>query len=210
MRKLIWLAAGVWLVAAAFPLSAQRAAGTTQGATSGASGDVPVYTAAGELRRPLDYREWVFVSSGLGMTYGPAQAAANRAPMFDNVFVTRTAYRAFMDTGRWPDRTMFILEIRRSLENVSINNGGRTQGDVAFVEAAVKDVQRFKETGGWAYFNFGGGDRLADAVAPLASTASCYGCHATNTAVENTFVQFYPELLAAARKHGTTKPGFGQ
>src|SRR5690606_1035012 len=111
----------------------------------------------------------------------------------------------FMNTGRWPDKTVFILEIRRSLENASINNGGRTQGDVAFIEAAVKDVQRFKDTGGWAYFNFGGGDRLADSVAPLAASASCYNCHATNTAVENTFVQFYPDLFAAARKHGTVK-----
>lgn len=203
MRMIIAAAAACWLAtAAAPPLVAQRPAAAP------AAGAGPAYTASGELVRPLDYREWVFLSSGLGMTYGPAQAAAaGRPPMFDNVFVTRDAYRAFMDTGRWPDKTVFILEIRRSLENASINNGGRTQGDVAFVEAAVKDVQRFKDTGGWAYFNFGGGDTLAGAVAPLASTASCYGCHASNTAVENTFVQFYPELLAAARKHGTLKPG---
>jgi hypothetical protein len=211
MRRLIWVAAGLWMAAAAaFPVLAQQSAATTRNTADAATAGGPTYTPAGELMRPLDYREWVFLSSGLGMTYGPAQAAANRAPMFDNVFVTRTAYRAFMDTGRWPDKTMFVLEIRRSLENVSINSGGRTQGEVAFIEAAVKDEQRFRETGGWAYFNFGGGERLVGAVAPLASTASCYGCHSTNTAVENTFVQFYPELLAAARKHGTTKPGFGQ
>jgi hypothetical protein len=142
------------------------------------------------------------------MTYGSAPAAAGRPPMFDNVFVTRSAYRAFMNTGRWPDRTMFILEIRRGLENVSINNGGRTQGEVALIEAAVKDEQRFKATGGWAYFDFGGGAKLAAATAPLPQTASCYKCHAENTAVDNTFVQFYPELFAAATKHGTIKPTY--
>ena len=38
---------------------------------------------------PTDYREWVFLSSGLGMTYGPAGPAdASGNPRFDNVFVT--------------------------------------------------------------------------------------------------------------------------
>lgn len=206
MRMLVCAAAAAWIAAvAALPVAAQRPA-AAPAAVAGADG-APAYTASGELVRPRDYREWVFLSSGLGMTYGPAQAAQNaaRPPLFDNVFVTRGAYRAFMDTGRWPDKTVFILEIRRSLENVSINNGGRTQGEVAFIEAAVKDVQRYTGTGGWAYFDFGGGERLTEAAAPLTASASCYSCHASNTAVENTFVQFYPELLAAARKHGTVK-----
>ena len=31
----------------------------------------PRYTADGQLILPSDYREWVFLSSGLGMTYNP-------------------------------------------------------------------------------------------------------------------------------------------
>lgn len=72
------------------------------------SSDGPRYNAARELIRPADYREWVYVTSGLGMTYGPA--GGNGAPaMFDNVFVNRDSYRAFLKTGRWPDKTMFML-----------------------------------------------------------------------------------------------------
>jgi hypothetical protein len=214
MKKLIggavclWLSLAAWLPPTALEAADEAQRGVAATAASGSPGGrAPSFTAAGELIRPTDYREWVFVTSGLGMTYGSEQAAAARPPMFDNVFVTRAAYRAFLDTGRWPDQTMFILEIRRSLENVSINKGGRTQGEVALIEAAVKDVQRFKDTGGWAYFDFGGGEKLSAAVAPRPTTASCYACHATNTAVDNTFVQFYPDLLAAAKKHGTLKPG---
>src|SRR2546422_3204254 len=33
----------------------------------------PSYSTSGELIRPTDYREWVYVTSGLGMTYGSAQ-----------------------------------------------------------------------------------------------------------------------------------------
>jgi cytochrome P460 len=168
----------------------------------------PSFTNTGQLIRPLDYRSWVFVTSGLGMTYGPAQAATGRAPMFDNVFVTRDAYAAFLRSGTWPDKTMFLLEIRKAEVNVSINNGGHTQGDIALIEAAVKDTERFKSTGGWGYFSFDSRDGLVESAAPLPSTATCYACHSANTAVDNTFVQFYPELFAIAKAKGTVKPTY--
>ena len=165
----------------------------------------PVFTAAGELQRPANYRQWVFLTSGLGMTYGPSQPAAGRPPNFDNVFVTPAAYEHFVRTGTWPDQTMFVLEVRQSVENASINNGGRTQGGLAAMEAAVKDVTRFKDTGGWGYFSFDSRNGLLPAAKPLASDASCYACHAEHTAVDNTFVQFYPELFAIAQEKGTIR-----
>ena len=57
-----------------------------QSGVAGQQPAAPSFTSAGQLVRPLDYRSWVFVTSGLGMTYGPAQPAAGRPPMFDNVF----------------------------------------------------------------------------------------------------------------------------
>lgn len=139
-------------------------------AQTGAAGS-PAYSSSGELIRPADYRDWVYVTSGLGMTYGTSQAAAGRPPMFDNVFVTRDAYREFLRSGTWPDRTMFILEIRRADANVSINRGGHTQGELVAVEAAVKDQRRFPD-GGWAYFTFDSRQGLVDRAAPLPATAA--------------------------------------
>jgi hypothetical protein len=194
MRKILFAAMSVWLGFASL-----------QSLASAQQPGAPVFTSTGQLVRPLDYRSWVFVTSGLGMTYGPAQAATGRAPMFDNVFVTRDAYAAFLRSGTWPDKTMFILEIRRAEVNVSINNGGHTQGDIALIEAAVKDIERFENTGGWGYFSFDSRDGLVDNAAPLPATAACYACHSANTAVDNTFVQFYPELFAVAKAKGTVK-----
>jgi hypothetical protein len=165
----------------------------------------PAFTSAGQLVRPLDYRSWVFVTSGLGMTYGPAKPAEGQPPLFDNVFVTRDAYDEFLRSGAWPDKTMFILEGRRAEANVSINNGDHTQGQMAFMEAAVKDTARFKNTGGWGYFSFDSRDGLVESAAAMPPTASCYACHSANTAVDNTFVQFYPELFAVAKARGTVK-----
>ena len=61
----------------------------------------PQYTADGQLKYPGQYREWIFLSSGVGMTYGPlAQANQSGPPMFDNVFVNPDAYHGFLETGR--------------------------------------------------------------------------------------------------------------
>ena len=159
----------------------------------------PTYTSAGELVRPSDFREWVFVTSGLGMNYNdPVPNAPARPQAFTNVYVNPSSYRQFMQTGKWPEQTIFILEIRSSASEGSINRGGSYQTDLRAVEAAVKDTARYP--GGWAYFNFG---RDGERTAPLPQTASCYTCHTQNAAVENSFVQFYPTLLDVARKMGT-------
>lgn len=169
--------------------------------------EAPIWTTTGQLIRPADYREWVYVTSGLGMTYGAAQAGAGRAPMFDSVFVTADSYREFLRSGTWPDKTMFILEMRSAESNVSINNSGWTQGAITGMEASVKDKARFPN-GGWGYFSFDGPQGLAASAEPLPTTAPCYACHAANTAVDNTFVQFYPTLFEIAKHFGTVKPNY--
>lgn len=162
--------------------------------------DGPRYTRDGQLRRPDNYREWVYLSSGLGMTYGPARADnPDRPPMFDNVFVTRPAYRWFLQTGQWPDKTMFVLEVRSSESKGSINNGGHFQAGLEAIEVEVKD-ERFP--GKWAFFGF---EKDGAAGKKFPSTASCYSCHRQKGAVDNTFVQFYPTLVNIAREKGTFK-----
>lgn len=169
------------------------------------SSDAPRYTAAGELIRPADFREWMFVTSGLGMTYNQPTTGAARTPSFTNVYVNPSSYRAFMKTGQWPDKTTFILEIRGSSSEGSINKGGHFQSDLVVIEASVKDEARFPHLHGqWAYFDFG--REMKTQVEALPATARCYACHAENAAVDNTFVQFYPTLLDVAKKLGTVTP----
>ena len=160
----------------------------------------PQFTSDGRLTLPKDYREWVYLSSGLGMTYGTPEAA--REQRFDNVFVTPAAYREFVKTGKWPEKTMFILEVRNASGKGSINNGGHYQSSVAAIEAEVKDSARFPD-GGWGYFDLS----RSETAAVLPKTQACYSCHSKNGAVESTFVQFYPTLIDIARAKGTLKPG---
>jgi hypothetical protein len=158
----------------------------------------PRYTADGQLQRPDDYREWIYLSSGLGMTYGPA--ADGGPPRFDNVFVSPDAYRAFLKTGAWPDGTMFALEVRHAATEGSINKGGHFQEGVASLEIHLKDEARFPTTR-WAFFAFGKPEQTSAKAFPPKSR--CQECHAKHGAVDQTFVQFYPTLLPVARARGT-------
>ncbi|HLK47161.1 MAG TPA: cytochrome P460 family protein [Bryobacteraceae bacterium] len=171
---------------------------TIRGADRPAS-DAPQYTSEGRLRFPQNYREWVFLSSGLGMTYGPLGSAAE--PRFDNVFVNPSAYRTFLSTGHWPDNTVLVLEVRDAQSKGSINRDGHFQGEVVGLEAHVRDEKRFPRK--WAFFGFREKSEVSEAAA--AETSSCFTCHEPNGAVDTTFVQFYPTLIPIARSKGTLK-----
>ncbi|ESQ92866.1 cytochrome P460 family protein [Asticcacaulis benevestitus] len=161
----------------------------------------PQYDARMRLKLPADYRDWVFLSSGLDMSYSQA-ATMPGAHMFNNVFVPRAAYLAFKATGIWPDKTMIILENRSGAKDVSINKRGVVQtGEVMGLEAHVKDARL---EGGWGFYSFDDGKPAAQ----IAHTAACYACHQDHAAADTTFVQFYPTLLPFATQHGTLNPKY--
>jgi len=186
-----WIAVLATMVASTPRMAAQQPAS-----------DGPSLQNDGVLAFPDNYRQWMFLSAGLGMNYGPNAPAAGQPQSFTNVYVNPSSYRAFMKTGAWPDRTMFVLEIRGSATEGSINRSGFYQTAVRAIEANVKDARL---PGGWGFFNFG---NKTAAVAPLPQSATCYTCHAENTAVEHTFVQFYPSLMDVAKRMGTVKADF--
>ncbi len=152
----------------------------------------PVYTTDGRLVFPANYREWIYLTTGLDMDYNPDLAAMPGHSMFDNVFVNPEAYKIFVATGTWPDKTMLVLEGRMAASKGSINQAGHFQtNDVMTRSAHVKDA-RFP--GGWAFFPLD----EAQPTRPIPKEAVCYSCHEQHAAVDTTFVQFFPEVSAAA------------
>jgi len=164
-----------------------------------ASNSAPAYASNGDLLPPANYREWIYLTSGIDMSYTAKAAGMEDHSVFDNVFVNPEAYRSFQATGTWPDKTMMVLEAREARSNGSINKQGHFQGTGAMgLEIHVKDEARF--AGKWAFFSF---DPRATKGTLVAQGAPCYSCHADHAAVDTTFVQFYPTLLPIAQKKGT-------
>jgi len=96
---------------------------------------LPQYTTDNQLLRPEGYREWIYLSSGLGMNYSPVAGHE----MFTNVFVPQWAYREFLKSGKWPDKSMFVVEERGSQSKGSINKAGHFQTDLMGMGVEVKD-----------------------------------------------------------------------
>ena len=192
MRKLVLLVALAVLIAAVALVpkrNAVRAAGST----------VPQFNSEGKLVRPVDFRRWVYLSSGFGMSYSQQPDGMQ---MFTNVFVNPASYDYYVANGKWPDKTIFVLEEYGSTSRGSINKHGSYQTEFMGLDVEVKDEARFPDK--WAYFNFQGDAKTVAAIAPARN--DCWKCHEQNAAVEHSFVQFYPELLKIAREKNTIKP----
>ena len=161
----------------------------------GPGSETPEYTAKGELKLPEQYREWVYLSTGMDMSYTAGGNPDHH--MFDNVFVNPASYKKFQETGTWPDKTMLVLEVRGA-ERTSINQRGNSQSaEVMGIEVHIKDEAKFP--GKWAFFSFDNGK--IGSLFPAG--AACYTCHQSHAAVDTTFVQFYPTLLPIAKSKGT-------
>jgi hypothetical protein len=167
-----------------------------------APSSAPEYTDDGQLKVPEHYREWIYLTSGFDMSYSPGSQMADHH-MFDNVFVNPEAYKSFVETGTWPDKTMLVLEVRGAEGKGSINQKGNYQGtDRMGLEVHVKDEKRCPDK--WAFFGFDD----AKTAKMVSLEASCYSCHAAHAAVDRTFVQFYPTLLPIAQSKGTLSASY--
>jgi hypothetical protein len=155
----------------------------------------PQYDEKGQLVRPADYREWMFLSAGFGMNYSPGPDSHE---MFTNVFVQRWAYDEFANSGKWPEQTTFVIDERDAASRSSINQKGHYQTDLMGLAVEVKDSAKNPDK--WAYYAFSADGKSAGAM-PHGN--GCWSCHDAHAAVEHTFVQFYPTLKVVAKKYGT-------
>ncbi len=154
------------------------------------------YNNKGDMLPLKDYREWVYLTSGIDMSYSPKAMDMQGQSVFDNVFVNPGAYRTFVATGTWPDKTVMVLEVRRAKSKGSINQQGHFQ-DTAIMglEVHVKDEARFPNK--WAFFDFDAPDKNGTLIP---QGAPCYTCHAAHAAVDTTFVQFYPVCCPSQKR----------
>jgi len=153
---------------------------------------LPQFAQRDQLVKPVGWEAWVMVGASTGLSYAAAPPpAAGAAPgMFHNVYVQPWAYREFVRTGAFPQRTMFVLSFYEASRKSTPARAGFFEGDrVPAIEVHLK--QAGIDRTGWGFFGFG--DNAATA-AMIPGTAPCYSCHATEAAHDQVFTQFYPPL----------------
>jgi len=156
---------------------------------------LPQFDSSGALLRPKNFDHWLFVGSNIGMTYsddhpqGPGE--------FHNVYTQPEAFDTYRTTGKFPEKTTFLLVVYQPAQKASINKGGYFEGEMTGLAASVKDSSRFKE--GWAYFSFGEGGDLAE-TAKVLPAPMCFSCHDQHADDDHVFVQFHTILRSARHK----------
>jgi hypothetical protein len=163
----------------------------------------PEYDEKGNLKRPTDFRTWVFVGANLGLAYHKdlpdtaprKQDVARKKPgEFHNVYIRPESYEHYVKTGKFPDLTVLVMEVFEAKERDAkgIVSAGLFPGAARRFEVAVKNQKRPDGSKtDWAYYAF---DKPDKATATAFRDAACYDCHLKHADVDNVWVQFYPVL----------------
>lgn len=179
-----------WLMAASAVVAAGALLGTDslgQRKAAAASGiEAARFESDNALHRPTGYDDWVFLGASMGLTYFGNEPDPEDPGLFSSVYMAPEAYRSFMETGVFPDGTMFVKEVH---DTVSAD-GGFSMGELLGLEVHIKDAARFPENGFNFYF-FGGDAEIAPA---MPEDNICVSCHQERAAHDNVFTQFYPKL----------------
>ena len=151
----------------------------------------------GELARPENYREWVYV--GTPLTPNELNSGKAAFPEFHNVYIDPVSWKVFKKTGEFPDGTIIVKELVSVGSKTAVSGNGYFMGEFLGLEATVKSKKHFPdEPNNWAYFSFGKQPNLTT-TAKAFETAMCAACHQAAAAQDMVFTQYYPVLRAAKK-----------
>ena len=114
-------------------------AGTAHAQTGGATTAMKLKAARfdknGELVRPTEHREWIFV--GAPVTPNDMNDGRAAFPEFHNVYIDPSSYASYKRTGTFPNGTVILKELV-SVGSKSMDSGeGYFQGEYLGLEALV-------------------------------------------------------------------------
>ena len=162
--------------------------------------EVARLTTDGKLQKPADLDHWVFLGTSLGMGYNPGSFNAARPGQFQVALMEPSAYRYFVEHGRYAPGSMFLLSFYDAdTQERSINQHGFTQAELTNYEIHLVDPDN-KEGHGFYMFS-------PDAATgePVAPGSSCVRCHVQHGAFDGTFAQFYPTIRPRIPKEALEK-----
>jgi len=162
----------------------------------------PKWTASGELELPKDFRTWVFL--GAPLTPNALNDGNAGFPEYHNVYVQPEAYQSYRKTGQFPEGTILVKELQLTLSGTNTDGSriepsgrGYFPGTLNGIDISVKDSERFKDTNGWGYFNFGHHAQPYAQTAAAQSKDACAGCHMSANGTNMVFTRFYTPILEA-------------
>ncbi len=152
-----------------------------------------------ETSIPEGFREWVFL--GAPLTPNGLNGGQAGFPEFHHVYIEPGAYAHYEETGEFPEGTTIVKELAL-LKEAGYEDGSRDEASgrgyfaqsFAGIDMMVKDSERFADTNGWGFFNFGHHAPPYADTAAAAPNESCAFCHTESATHDMVFTTFYPIL----------------
>ena len=152
-----------------------------------------------ETSIPDGFREWVFL--GAPLTPNGLNGGEAGFPEFHHVYIEPGAYAHYKETGDFPEGTTIVKELVL-LKEAGYEDGSRDEASgrgyfaesFAGIDMMVKDSERFADTNGWGFFNFGHHAPPYADTAAAAPNDACAFCHTAEATHDMVFTTFYPIL----------------
>jgi hypothetical protein len=131
---------------------------------------------------PDNFRLWVHV--GTGVILPGSDPSLESEEGMHHVFANQKAVDGYA-SGEFPDGSVIVYELRQAQQK----DGVIFEGERRRVDVMMKDSDLYKETGGWHFERFWGGDQAQNAIHD--SGSSCFGCHSNAKAHGFVFSQLH-------------------
>lgn len=171
---------------------------------------LPEYDKDGKLLRPTGFEKWVVVGTSIGLGYSDGDSDDPKNPgTFHNVYLQPEAFDHYVETGKFPEQSVFIVTNNHSQPaktKGAVSRTGFVAAPTSGLEIAIKDSKKYPD--GWAYFMFH--DKPGKAAPQLRTgekafdRKDCFDCHAEHAAEDNVFTQFYSVLTDSRAKRLAT------
>jgi hypothetical protein len=133
------------------------------------------------VKYPKGYRDWTHTKSMV--------IFSDKHPLFTafggihHIYVNETGLKAAKAHGTYADGSVLVFDLLELNET----DGAYTGGARKLLGVMQKDAKRFKDTGGWGFEGFKGGDAKQRLVTDTG--AQCFNCHASQKEHDFVFSQ---------------------
>ncbi len=139
---------------------------------------------ANTIRYPEGYRSWTHVKTAI---LHPGHPLYNDFGGIHHVYANKTAAEALRKGAKkFPDGSILVFDL---LESPTENNA-TGEGKRKVLAVMVKDSKRFRETNGWGYAAFAGGDPKKQIVTDMKT--ACHNCHSGQAHKDYVFSEWRP------------------
>jgi hypothetical protein len=129
---------------------------------------VSTLDAVDSVQFPENFRRWVHVGTGVVLPGVNPQLMSEEG--MHHIFANQNAVDGYA-SGNFADGSMVVYELREAQQK----NGIIFEGARKRVDVMIKDSSLYKDTGGWRFERFWGGNQAENAIHD--SGAGCFQCH---------------------------------